>query len=174
MSKVLGRHGLHAQSLAPARHEHSFEGRVGLQNRKRYPPLEYFDKADIDHEPPRVFIGRAGIVGWMRGISRCGVGVGRAGHLGDARNARHLAARVVEQHPVAHHHRVAHEVASLIVAHAFPGCGAIALQVVDAVFVGFGLHQPVAHVHLSPSGSHRWDRRVVTPAHAVQSHIQPE
>src|SRR3546814_8268352 len=45
---------------------------------------------------------------------------------------------------VADPHVVAHGVARLVVAHAGPGLGADALQVVDREIRWFGLHQPVA------------------------------
>src|SRR3546814_15716134 len=57
---------------------------------------------------------------------------------------RVLFRSVVEQDTFADPHVVAHGVARLVVAHAGPGLGADALQVVEREIRWFGLHQPVA------------------------------
>jgi hypothetical protein len=74
------------------------------------------------------------------------VGVGLAGHFHDADDAGFLAVRVIEKHLVPDLHLVANHISRLVVADAVPGFALVALEIVDAVDVGFGLHEPVCHV----------------------------
>src|SRR3546814_20633462 len=87
-----------------------------------------------------------------------------AGHFGDPVDTRHVAVGVVEQDTVADPHVVAHGVARLVVAHAGPGLGADALQVVDREIRWFGLHQPVAFAwtHSASKGAGKICRSVQT------------
>src|SRR3546814_14020607 len=89
-----------------------------------------------------------------------------AGHFGDPVDTRHVAVGVVEQDTVADPHVVAHGVARLVVAHAGPGLGADALQVVDRDIRWFGLHQPVAlsWTHSAPQGAGKIFRSVPSPS----------
>src|SRR3546814_3527747 len=68
------------------------------------------------------------------------------------------------QDTVADPHVVAHGVARLVVAHAGPGLGADALQVVDREIRWFGLHQPVAFAwtHSASEGAGKIRRSVQT------------
>src|SRR5690606_6742293 len=104
----------------------------------------------VHQEPARLFAGGLGVVIVGLRIELGLVRIGLAGHLGDPDDARHLGVGVVEQHPVADLHPVAHEVACLVVAHAVPGLGADPLEVVDGERVRFGLHQPVAGAGAHP------------------------
>src|SRR3546814_2986473 len=91
-----------------------------------------------------MFLRRLGVVvlGPLLELGR--VRIGGAGHFGDPVDTRYVAVGVVEQDTVADPHVVAHGVARLVVAHAGPGLGADALQVVDREIRWFGLHQTVA------------------------------
>src|SRR5690606_3919130 len=53
-------------------------------------------------------------------------------------------------------HAVAHEVARLVVAHAVPGLGADAREVVDGECVGLRLHHPVALARAHAMSSAMW------------------
>ena len=65
--------------------------------------------------------------------------------LADAGNTRLGAAGVVKEGKIANLHRIAHEIARLIVAHAEPGHSLRRGQIIDRHLVRFGLHQPVLH-----------------------------
>ena len=91
----------------------------------------------------------AGVVWFGCGVEVCaggvklgGIGVGAATDLHNAGDAGLGAAGVVEEGQVAYLHGVAHEVAGLVVAHAYPGDGLLRVgyQVVNAAVGGFRLH----------------------------------
>jgi hypothetical protein len=129
---------------------------AGLQNahRRQLRALAHLgqrQKPRLAHDG-HVHVQPARFVRWALGIEvgagripLRGVGVGRAGHFGQAGHARLRARRVVEQHAVAGLHVVAHEVARLVVAHAHPGDALVAHQVVDRALLGLAFHQPVSH-----------------------------
>ena len=109
-------------------------------------PAGFFDETEIDMQPARI------VAAWLfrRSICSCGRTAWRRDRrladFGDADDARLLAAGVIEERLVAGFHLVAHEIARLVIAHAGPRRGFVAGEIVDAVGVGFGFHQPVAHV----------------------------
>src|SRR5690606_16832017 len=85
------------------------------------------------------------------------VRVRRTGDRGQPGDARNLGIGVIEEDPVADLHPVTHEVPGLVVAHAIPGLGADALEIVDGERVRFGLHQPVsAGLALHFHSRNRW------------------
>ena len=134
------------QAIALANQNHILKARLFLELGECNGALEFFDKSDI-HELPAWIVGAAfgvEVVGFRVELSE--IGIGLAGHLHDADDADVLAVRVVEKYPVADPHVVAHHVARLVIANTVPGFAPIALEIVDAVDIGLGFHQPVCHV----------------------------
>jgi hypothetical protein len=83
------------------------------------------------------------------------VGIAGADDLGVAGHTGRLGVGGVEEDAVTRPHLVAHEVAGLVVADAFPARPPIALEIVDGVGGRFALHQPVAARHRSVQHSVR-------------------
>src|SRR6188474_2217475 len=106
-------------------------------------PLE----ADVDAVPPRFLRIALGIVVGILRIERGGLGITCAYHADDARDARLIAARVIEKAEIALLHVVPQHVSRLVVAHAVPSGGGVsgAREVIDAEGRGFGLEEPVLH-----------------------------
>src|SRR5207253_238533 len=73
------------------------------------------------------------------------IGVRGAADLGQSGDAGGIGIRGVEEDLVADLHLIAHEVAGLVVADAFPTRGAVALEVVDRVRGRLAFHQPMFH-----------------------------
>src|SRR5690606_18451189 len=105
--------------------------------------LQLAHEAHVDQVPARLLARGlpVEVLGLLLELGR--VRIRRARRLADPGDGRDLRVGGVEQHAVADLH-LAHEVARLVVAHAGPGFGADALEVVDREIRGFGLHQPVA------------------------------
>jgi hypothetical protein len=55
-----------------------------------------------------------------------------------------------EKNLVANAHLVTHHVAGLVVADTVPLFAAVAFQIIDAVGIGLGFHQPIRHSFLTP------------------------
>ena len=64
---------------------------------------------------------------------------------GNAHDTRFLAIGVVKKHQITFFHLIPHHVTCLVIANAVPHFAAVALQVIDAVGIGLGFHQPVIH-----------------------------
>ena len=134
------------QAIALANQNHILKARLCLELGKRDRALEFFYKSDI-HELPAWIVGAAlgvEVVGFR--VELGGIRVGLAGHFHDADDAYFFAVRVVEKYLVTDPHVVTHHVARLVVANTVPGFAPIALEIIDAVDIGLGFHQPVCHV----------------------------
>jgi len=137
-------HRRDGQPVAFFENEEIGEGRISPKLRQRE-VARLVDYLYIDQEPA----GRFGLARRIE-IGRRGVKLGGvyldAGR--DPRNAHHTGLRttgVVEQHPIAHLHAVAHEIAGLVVAHAGPAHGGVGhgQHVVNRGLGGLGFHEPV-------------------------------
>src|SRR4051812_33433715 len=122
--------GLHGQAAAALRDHHPAESARRLQRVERDHRREALDEGDVDHVPDRLGLARFRISG--------------AHNRRQAGDTRWIGVRGIEQDAVADLHLVAHEIARLVVAHAFPAGPAVAFEIVDGVGTGLALHQPVA------------------------------
>ena len=139
------------QSIAALVQPEVVERGMLLQLLERDRSLHLAFEFNVDEQPPRTILRALGIVVVILWIELRGIRVGIAGNLHDADDARDLAARVVEKRLVADFHIVPDHVASLIIADAVPGFYLVSFEIVDAVVIGLGLHQPVSH-KCSPEG----------------------
>jgi hypothetical protein len=142
---VRGLDRLHRQPLAPGQDQHAGQGRAGAQLVEGDQARQLALELDVDADPPRLVGPRGRIVVRAGGIELGGVDHAGARDPGQAGDAGRGRVRVVEQHPVADPHLIAHEVAGLVVADAGPGLDLDPDQIVDPEGVGFALHEPVVH-----------------------------
>ena len=131
------------KAAALLQHPHVRQCRVGAQLGQADQP-RLANGLHVQQQPARVVCRGLGIVVRRCGVELGGVGAGAAGHAGQTGNAGLGAAGVIEQHAVTHLHRIAHEVAGLVVAHAGPGHSRAGRgqSVVDGALVRLGLHEP--------------------------------
>jgi hypothetical protein len=135
--------------------------RVLAQLAERDDALQMTLVAHVDQRPARLFLRRFLVVVIRLRIELRRIGVGQARDLGDAGDARHFAARVIEEGEIAGRH-LADEIARLEIAHAVPRLGLFRprFQIVDAEGVRLGFHQPIFHRFLNQVSP----RSVTTPS----------
>src|SRR5690606_4840754 len=85
------------QSIAAPEHDHVGQGGIGPQLRETEQP-RLAQRAHLEHEPARIVGLAAGIVPGRLGIELGRIRLRRRSDLGDARDARLRAARMVEEH----------------------------------------------------------------------------
>src|SRR5262245_8385394 len=119
-----------------------------------------------DAVPARRIGIAVGVVIGMLGIERGRLRKTCAGNPHDADDARHLAARVIEEGAIALAHLVAQEVPRLVVADSVPDRLAVlrTLEIIDAERRRLGLEQPVVH-----AGCLRWRCSVAVPSMTPRS-----
>ena len=142
--EVGGGDGLDAEALAFLDDEHLPELFVRLELGERDRGRELFDGVHIHHLPARVIRCGLGVVVFRFGIESGVVGVGLAGHFGNADGVGRRGVGVVEEDAVALFHRH-HVVAGLVVAYAVPvvGLSGAGEEVVEGKGLGLAFHEPV-------------------------------
>src|SRR5690606_15695205 len=113
----------------------------GQRDRARKLALE----RDVDEPPARIVTPALRVVVPGAAVELGRIGARFAHDLHDADDGRDLAARMVEERLVAGLHVAPHHVAHLEIAHSVPARTAVPFEIVDAVGVGFRLHEPVGH-----------------------------
>ena len=128
------------QSVALAGQDHVLKCFLSLDLGQRDIALELPDEFDIHEDPPWFFPAalRIVIIGFL--VELNGVRVGLTGDFHDPDDSRLLAIGMVEEDLITDAHIVAHHIAGLVVADAVPHLATVALEIVDAVYVGFRLH----------------------------------
>ena len=125
------------EAIATARQDHVIKPGMCLDLGKCDRFFELANELDIDEYPARLLCAALGIEVPGIWIELRRVGVGLTGHARNTCDCRLFAVRMIEEDYVTDSHVVSHHVAGLVIADAVPHFAAIALQVIDAVNIGF-------------------------------------